>query len=60
MTLSINDTQHNNNLPLCRVSRLIADYAECHYAQCSYVECRFAEDRGALSPTVPAGAGYEP
>jgi len=46
-TLSTNDTQHNNALPLHRVSwcwssRFIYHYAECHYAECRYAECRGA------------------
>jgi len=45
------DIQHNNGLPLCRVSLFIYDYAEfqyaesyseCHYAEC-YSECLYAE-----------------
>jgi hypothetical protein len=43
VTLSINDTQHNNALPLCWVSQFINCYAECRYAECCYSECRYAE-----------------
>ncbi len=44
MTLSLNDTQHNNALQycwasLCWVSRLMYCNAECHYAECRYAEC---------------------
>jgi hypothetical protein len=35
------DTQHNNVLPLCGVSRFIYHYTECHSA-----ECRRAEEAG--------------
>jgi len=40
VTLSINDTQHNNALPLCWVSFYYYNYPECHYAECHYTECR--------------------
>jgi hypothetical protein len=46
VTLSINDTQHNNNLyrvPLCSVSCFIYCLVECHYAKCRYAECHYAE-----------------
>ncbi len=55
VTLSTNDndTQHNNNLPLCwasicPVKHFICFYAECHYAECCsaefcYAECYYAE-----------------
>jgi hypothetical protein len=44
MTLSINNTQHNNSLALwrmllCWVPRFVYCYAECHYAECCYAEC---------------------
>jgi hypothetical protein len=51
VTLSINETQHNNPLPLyCCAECRYADcrYAECRYAECRYAECRYAECRGAL------------
>ncbi len=53
MTLSINNTQHNNALPLCWVwscwvLRFIPSYAECRYAECHYAECHYAECRRAL------------
>ena len=32
VTVSLNDTQHNNALPLCWVSHFIYHYAECRYA----------------------------
>jgi hypothetical protein len=41
MTLSINDTQHNNALP-CAVCR----YAEWHYAESFYAHCCYAECHG--------------
>jgi hypothetical protein len=55
VTLSTNDndTQHNNNLPLCwasicTVKHFICFYAECHYAECCsaefcYAECYYAK-----------------
>jgi hypothetical protein len=43
VTKSINDTRHNNALPLCLQTRFIYDYAECHYAECHYAECHYAE-----------------
>ncbi len=39
VTLSLNDIQHNNALPLCSVSHFIYYYAECHYAECRYADC---------------------
>ncbi len=42
VTLSVNDTQHNNALPLCCMSRFIHYYAERHDAECRYAECRGA------------------
>jgi hypothetical protein len=47
-TLSINDTQHNNALPLCWVSlcwvsHFIHCYAECHCTKCSYADCHSSE-----------------
>jgi hypothetical protein len=47
VTLSISDTQQNNILPLCRVSRFIYYCAEFCYAQCRYAKCRYAECRYA-------------
>jgi hypothetical protein len=51
MTLRI-DIQHNSfecqyAMSLCRVSRLLKCYAECHYVECRYAECRYAECRNA-------------
>jgi hypothetical protein len=48
LTVSINDTQHNNSLPLCGVLLcgvccLIYCYAECLYAECHNVKYRYAE-----------------
>jgi len=56
VTPSINDTQHNNDLPLCWlslcwVSGFIYYYAECHYAECCNAECHFAEWRSSLQRT---------
>jgi hypothetical protein len=47
------DTQHNNTMSLCSVSRFIYCYAECRYAECRYAEgryaeCHYAECRGAI------------
>jgi hypothetical protein len=36
VTLSLNDSRHNNAMPLYRVSHYINYYAECHYADCYY------------------------
>jgi len=47
MTLSISVSQQDNALPLCRVSRFIYYYAECHYAELRYAECLYAECRYA-------------
>jgi len=46
MKLSIIDTQHNNAVPLCWVSRFICCYDECHYAECRYSLCHYAKCRG--------------
>ncbi len=43
MTLSINDTQLSNALPL----HLIYFNAERHYPECHYTKCCYAECRGA-------------
>ncbi len=61
MTLIINNTPHNNVLPLRQVSHFICYYAEFHYAVCRfaecinaeyhYAECRHAECRGAVNYT---------
>ncbi len=47
MTLRHSDTQYNNALTLCCVSRLIYCYAECN-AECRYAEYHYAECRGAV------------
>ncbi len=47
-TLSTNDTQHNNDLPLCLVSRFIYSYAEYHYTEYRYAECPYDERRYAV------------
>ncbi len=59
MTHSINDTHHNNILPLCwaslsRVSRFICCYVECHYAKCRYADadCRYDRCRGCIKNYV--------
>jgi hypothetical protein len=39
-------------MSLCRVSRFIYCYAECHYAECRYAECRNDECRGAPCLTL--------
>jgi hypothetical protein len=38
----LGNCQHNNVLPLCRMSCAECRYAECHYAECRYAECRYA------------------
>ncbi len=38
VTLSINETQYNNNLPLYSVSSFIHCYADCHNAEWHYAE----------------------
>ncbi len=49
MTLSINDTQHNNIVIMMSVfMHFIYYYAECRYAECHYTEWLYAECRGAL------------
>ncbi len=37
VTISIIDTQHNND----------SLYAECHYAECHYAECHYVECNSA-------------
>ncbi len=56
-TVSINNTQHNNTLPLCLVSlswvsRFIYYYAECHCAECCYAESRGAKFWGDIHKNV--------
>jgi hypothetical protein len=49
VTLSINDTQHNNIAIMMSVfMHFIYYYAECRYAECHYTEWLYAECRGAL------------
>jgi hypothetical protein len=52
MALSLNDTHHNNTLPLCWVflcwvSHFIYCYTECQYAECHYAEYHYAVCLGA-------------
>jgi hypothetical protein len=46
MTLSINDTQHDNTVRMLSVVMInvafFCCYAECHYAECRYADCRGA------------------
>ncbi len=49
VTLSINNTQHNNNLPLCWVWHFIHFYTAYHYAECLYAESHYAESHYAES-----------
>ncbi len=66
MTLSINDTQHNDtqhkwhstlqcSAILLNVTKLelhfIHSYAQCHYTECLYAELRCAEHHGTLKST---------
>ncbi len=55
-TLSINDNQQNNTLPICCVSHFVNCCAECRYAECHYPECHYAVCHGApvASDTVTA------
>jgi hypothetical protein len=51
MTLGINDTQVNNDIPLCCYSEhhsLFIVVAECLFGGCIYAEYHYAEFRGAL------------
>ncbi len=52
MTLRINNTLHNNTLPLSsvslnEVSSFIYFYSERHYAECRHAECCYSECCGA-------------
>ncbi len=42
-TLRINETEHNNALPLCLVLCFICCYAEGYFTECRYAECHYGE-----------------
>jgi hypothetical protein len=48
MTLSINETEHSNLLPL----HFIYCNAECHYPECHYAKCCYSECRGAQNNDI--------
>ncbi len=40
--IQLNDTQHNNDMPLCLVWHFVYYLAECRHVECRYAECHGA------------------